>query len=56
MADVIVEKERNSSAGPVVAVVAIVILILLAIWGLPYLFGMNNNSPATAPVTTAPTE
>lgn len=54
MADVVVERESKSSAGPIVAVVAIVILVLAALWVLPGLIG-GNNSPAptnnSAPTT-----
>ena len=59
MADVIVEKESKSSAGPIIAVVAIVILDLAALWLLPGILngnGTNTSTPAPSTSTPAPTQ
>ena len=56
MADVIVEKERNGgNTGVIVGIIAVVILVLAALFVLPGL--MNNGSattPAPTPTTTTP--
>jgi cell division septation protein DedD len=54
---VVVEREKSSSAGTIIAVVVgIIILIALAVYGLPYLTGGGNastdvNIQAPAPTT-----
>jgi hypothetical protein len=55
MADVIVEKESkdSSNAGVVVGIIAIVILVLAALFLLPGL--MNNSGSTTTPTVTTPT-
>lgn len=49
---VVVERERSSS-GPIVAVVAVVVLIAIALFGLPYLTGggSSTNVNVTPPVS-----
>lgn len=43
--EVVVERERRSSVGTVVAVVVgVLILIAVAVYGLPYLTGGNNST------------
>ena len=49
---VVVENERRSSTGLVVAVIAIILLALFLIFGLPNLTGGNN--PAADVEVTAP--
>ena len=50
---VIVEKEdRRSNSGPIVAIVAVAILVLVILFGLPYLTGGGGSSTN---VNVAPT-
>lgn len=51
---VVVERERKSYAGVIAAVVAIIVLVLLALYGLPYLTG-GNNSTTNVDVNPTPT-
>lgn len=42
---VVVERESHSHVGTIVAIVlAVVIVILLAVYGLPYINGSNNST------------
>lgn len=54
MADVVVERDEKSSAGPIVAVVAVVLLVLAALWVLPSLLGGGNTNSPTPTDTSAP--
>lgn len=51
MADVVVEREEKSSAGPIVA---FVLLVLAALWLLPSLLGGGNTNSPTPADTSAP--
>lgn len=61
MADVIVEKdtsERSSSLGVIVGIVALILVVLAAIYILPSLFGAleasNNSTTGAGTTTTTP--
>lgn len=51
MADVVVEKDRSSNTGVIVAVVAIVILVLAALFILPGMLDGSTNGGSTTPTT-----
>ncbi len=56
MADVIVERDGNkSSAGLIVGIVAVVILVLAALYILPGLMNRSNTPATPAPVPTLTT-
>ncbi len=55
MADVVVEKERSSNTGVIVAIVAIVILVLAARFVLPGMLGGSNGRGTTTPSVQATT-
>ena len=42
--EVIIEREQKSHGGWIVGVIVIVLLIVVAIYGLPYITGGNNSS------------
>ena len=56
MADVVVERERDSESrsntGLIVGIIAVVILVLAALFVLPGL--MNGNDSSTTPAPTTP--
>lgn len=49
---VIVERDQNAS-GPFVAIIVLVVLILLAIFALPYLTGGSGSAPTESVTPTA---
>lgn len=50
---VVVEKDRRSNA-PIIAVFVVVVLVLVALFGLPYIAG-GGSSTTNVNVTPAPT-
>ena len=56
MADTIIEKENHNNTGAIITVVAIVLLVLAAIFVLPGLFnGSTSDSTNTGTSTSVPT-
>lgn len=57
MADVIVEKDRRSNSGLIVAIIIIALLVLAGLYFFPRYMGSGSGtgSPAPAPSTTGST-
>lgn len=57
MADIIVENDtpaRSNGMGTIGIIILVILLIALAVWGLPYLFG-SADTTTVSPTTTTTT-